>query len=136
MSITCIDMLTDALRTANVIDENGTPSDEMGVKGLRVLNQMMGQWDRDGIRLGWTVIDAQSDTLPIDFQDERAVKFNLAVELCGEYGIEPLPRVQRVADETYGALAKAHRLRVESDLSLLPSPDAIYANYGAIENGG
>lgn len=135
MSVTAIEMLTDAYRTANVIDENGVPSPEQGVIGLRVLNQMMGQWDRDGIRLGWTVVDAQSDTLPIDFQDERAVKFNLAVELAGEYGIDPLPRVQQVANDTYAALAKAHRFVVESSLELLPTPDA-RPIVGNIRTGG
>src|SRR5690606_10649945 len=128
MTMAAIDMLTDAYRLSNIIDENETPSAEQGVYGLRVLNQMMGQWDRDGIRLGWAVVESQAADLPLDFQDERAVKYNLAVELSGEYGLEPMPRVVKVASDTYAALAKAHRLRVESDLSLLPNADACYAN--------
>lgn len=136
MTITAIEMVTDSLRTVNVIDQNQAPEAEMGVAGLRTLNQMMGQWDRDGIRLGWTVVADLADTLPLDFQDERAVKFNLAIELAGEYGIEPLPRVQTVADQTYAALAKAHRLTVESSLELLPSPSAYGGGNGSMETGG
>jgi hypothetical protein len=135
MTIAAIEMITDAYRTANVIDENETPSAEQGVVGLRVLNQMMGQWDRDGIKLGWQVVDEQADTLPLQFQDERCVKFNLAVELSGEFGIEALPRVQKIANDTYDALAKAHRLQVECKLDHLPAEDASYFR-GSIETGG
>lgn len=136
MAITAIEMLTDAYRAANIIDENGVPSAEQGVTGLRILNQMMGQWDRDGIRLGWTIVASQSDTLPLDMQDERAVKYNLAVELAGDFGIEPPPRVERIAGETYAALCKAHRLKVECSLEMLPAPDAWGWSRGSIEKGG
>lgn len=136
MSITAIEMLTDAYRAANIVDENGTPGPEQGVTGLRILNQMMGQWDRDGIRLGWTVVAAQSDVLPIDFQDERAVKYNLAVELAGDNNIEPPAFVALTAAQTYAALAKAHKLEVECSLEHLPSPDAYGYGRGSIENGG
>lgn len=136
MSITAIDMITDSLRAANVIDQNQTPTAEMGVSGLRLLNQMMGQWDTDGIRLGWVVVENLSDVLPLRLQDERAVKFNFAVELSGEYGLDPLPRVAQIASDTYGALAKAHRQRVESSLADLPSPAARFGNGSAISSGG
>jgi P22 tail accessory factor len=135
MSITCIEMLTDAYRAANIIDESETPSAEMGATGIRVLNQMLGEWDEDGIKLGWQVVAAQSDTLPIRYQDERAVKYNLAVELAGEFEIDVLPRVQRIADRTYGRLAKAHRLKVESSLELLPN-EAAGPFTGSINDGG
>lgn len=136
MTITAIEMLTDAHRAANIIDENDAPSPEQGVTGLRVLNQMMGQWDGDGIRLGWAVVEAQDDVLPLDFQDERAVKYNLAVELAGEHGIDPPEHVTRIANETYAKLSKRHMLAVESSLELLPSPDASGDGRGSIESGG
>lgn len=124
MSITAIAMLTDAYRLANVIDGIESPDAEAGTKGLRALNQLMGQWDRDGINLGWQTVDDQDDTLPIDPQDERCVLYNLAVELAGAYGVEPLPRVQQIASETYGALAKAHRKYTEATFPQLPASDA------------
>lgn len=136
MSITAIEMLTDSYRAANIVDMNNTPGPEQGVTGLRILNQMMGQWDRNGIRLGWTVVAAQDDVLPIDFQDERAVKYNLAVELAGENGVDVVEFVATVARETYAALSKAHMLAVESSLELLPSPDAAGDGRGSIESGG
>lgn len=136
MALAAIDMITDAFRLANIIDENETPSAEQGVYGLRVLNQLMGQWDADGIRLGWVVVTSQAADLPLRFQDERAVKYNLAAELAGEYGVELTPRVAKIAADTRAALSKAHRLRVESDLSLLPDADARCSSGAAIESGG
>lgn len=135
MSITAIEMITDAYRAANIINEVETPSAEQGATGLRVLNQMMGQWDGDGIKLGWVIVDGQADTLPLQLQDERAVKYNLAVELAGEFGIDPLPRVAKVAVDTYAGLAKRHRLQVQSDLSGLPAPAAQTID-GSITDGG
>jgi len=136
MSITAIEMLTDAYRTANIIDANDTPSAEQGVTGLRILNQMMGQWDGDGIRLGWTVVTSQDDVLPLDFQDEKAVKYNLSVELAGDSGVDPPPFVTTTANDTYAKISKRHMLAVESSLELLPSPDAAGEGSGSIESGG
>lgn len=135
MAVTAIEMITDALRAANVIDQTQAPEAEMGVLGLRVLNQLLGQWDRDGIRLGWVTVADLDDALPLDLQDERAVKFNLAVELAGEYGLEVLPRVQQIAKDTYNSLSKAHALTLESSLELMPTPQADWSA-GSIGSGG
>lgn len=135
MTITAIEMLTDAGRAANIIDENQTPGPEQGVNWLRILNQMMGQWDGDGIRLGWTVVAAQDDVLPLDFVDEKAVKYNLAVELAGDVGMDPPAFVTATANTTYASIAKRHALKVESSLELLPSPAAAGGS-GSIESGG
>lgn len=121
--MTAIEMITAALRKANVIDQNEVPSAEQGIQGLETLNDLMGQFDRDGIKLGWTTVAALDDTVPLAPQDHRAVKHNLAVELAGEYGLEVLPRVQSIATETYNALAKYHMKFVESKLDHLPTPE-------------
>lgn len=139
MSITALDMLIDSMRAANVIDENQTPTPEQSVKGLRLLNQMMGQWDADGLKLGWVTVPTLPSVLPITAQDERAVKFNFAVELAGEYGLDVLPRVADIASKTYASLAKRYELEVRSDLCDLPQSDA-WLSGGVIldrmQNGG
>ncbi len=132
--MTAIELITSALRLGNIIDENQTPPAEMGTKALEVLNEMMGQWDRDGIRLGWVVVATLATTVPVDLQDLRAVRFNLAVELAGEYGVEPPPRVTKIAGETYAALSKAHAQSFEASLELLPTPAHRYG-WGSIETG-
>lgn len=132
--MTALDMITDALRLANIIDETDVPSAEQGASALRVLNQMMGQWDRDGIKLGWSVVADQSDELPLDFQDEKAVKYNLSIELGGEYGIDPMNRVLTIAKQTYNSLVKAHAPVVECSLDHLPA-GAGWIGSGSIETG-
>jgi hypothetical protein len=136
VTIAAIDMITRAYRLANVINANEVPDAEQGVTGLEALNDMMTQWDGDGIKLGWTVVGGQADTLPLQRQDYRAVRFNLAVELAGEFGIDPLPRVAKIASETYVALAKRWRFQVESSLELLPDAAAQTLDGLAIDSGG
>ncbi|HEU4611531.1 MAG TPA: hypothetical protein VFS15_05620 [Kofleriaceae bacterium] len=121
MSLTALDMLTDAMRLCNLLDENEVPSAEQGVKGLRTMNQMVAQWVEDGIRLPWHIVADLDDTLPIDVKDERGLKYNLAVELAGEYGMEVLPRVQEIAAETKAGLEKRYMQIIELSVDHLPT---------------
>lgn len=120
MAVTVIEMLTDALRKINVIRMNQAPTAEMGVSGMRSLNEMMADWQVDGIRLGWHPVSSQSEDLPLRDEDLRAVKFNLACELAGDYGLEPPTKVAEIAEETYARLAKLALQYFESDLDMLP----------------
>lgn len=135
MSVTALDMITDSLRLANVIDELETPSAEQGSSGLRSLNQLMAQWDGDGIKLGWFTVPTQATVLPIDQQDERAVKYNFANELAGEYGIDPMPGVVRIALNTHAQLGKRYALDVQCSLEHMPAAD-FGGQVRAIQSGG
>jgi hypothetical protein len=128
MSITALEMIADALRLVNVIDEVKAPSAEQSANGLRTMNQMLADWERDGIRLGWHVVLSTNDTLPIEAADERGVKYNLACEFAGEYGIEPSAKVQQICDETFARLSKGALSTVVADLSGLPGESASIAS--------
>lgn len=127
MSITALTMVTDAFRKANIIDQLQAPSAEQTVAGIRMLNQMLADWEVDGIRLGWLPVTAPSDVLSLDAADERGVLHNLAVEICGDYGIEPSPRTAEIADETFARFSKTSAQEVIADLSGLPCEDAVIA---------
>lgn len=120
MPVTFIDMLSDSLRLINVIRTNQAPTAEMGVSGLRSLNELMADWAADGIRLGWHPVSAQNEELPLREEDLRAVKFNFACELAGGYGLEPPAAVLEIAKLTYARLAKLALQYFESDLDALP----------------
>lgn len=120
MSITAIEMIKDAFRASNVIDEDETPSAEQGVTGLRILNQMMASWHGEGIQLGWATAATQQTVLPLDVHDEKAVKFNLAVEIAIDSAIEPPAVVLAEAGRLYKVLEKRHRLTVEQSVTHLP----------------
>lgn len=128
MSITAIDMITDAFRKANIIDQIQAPSAEQAASGLRMLNQMLANWERDGIRLGWHVVSAQGDTLPLDEADEEGVCYNLAVKLCGDYGIDPSTEVAEGAADMRARFAKSSSQQVVADLGSLPTEDACYTS--------
>jgi hypothetical protein len=123
---TALDMITDALRLVNVIDQNDAPSAEMGVNGLRSLNELLKDWEEDGIRLGYYTVTALDEELPLQERDLRAVKFNFAVELAGEYGIEPTPRVAEIAAQTYARLAKRAVQHVELSMDHLPMAEPYF----------
>lgn len=134
--MTAIELITDALRLCNIIDQNDTPTAEMGESGLRSLNSLMRDWEEDGIRLGWVTVDDQDGTISLAEKDERAVKFNFAIELAGEYGIEPPARVAEIAEKTYNRLAKSALQYFETDLSGLPMAEPYITGGGSITSGG
>lgn len=122
MPIANITLITDAYRLANIIDAIEAPNDEQGVQGLRWLNDMMLNWQRDGIKLdqGWWVqTDLQADA-PLSDDNLWGVKFNLACMYCLLNGMEPLETVKFEAERAYAALAKRSSLYFESDTTFLP----------------
>ena len=130
---TNLDLITSAYRKLNVIDENEEPSPEQGVTGLAALNEMLADWEQDGIRLGWYPQTSLQAEAPLADQDVRGVKHNLAVELAGEYGMEPPARIAEIASESKARLAKAALRDYQSDVSFLPG--AGWAG-GSIDDGG
>jgi hypothetical protein len=136
MSITVIELITDALQEVNVIDANQAPSAEQGVKTLRRLNQMMMQWQLDGIRLGYYPQTDMDATVPIDISDELGVTLNLAVSIAPSYGIEIIESLRMQATTYYDALAKQALQYFESDMTQLPMSDfGPYVYNGFIGNG-
>lgn len=123
---TNLDIITAGFRKANIIDENETPSAEQGMKGLEVLNEMLADWQEDGIRIGWYPQTDLQATAPVRDKDLRAVKANLAVALGAEYGIPVADDVRQIAHDTYARLAKSALRYFESDVSMLPMGEASY----------
>jgi hypothetical protein len=122
MPIANITLITDAYRLANIIDSNEAPDAEQGQQGLRWLNDMMLNWQKDGIKLdqGWWVQDDLQAEAPLSDDNLWGVKFNLACLYCLLNGIEPLATVKEVAVSAYAELAKRSSLYMESDTTFLP----------------
>jgi len=123
MSITVIDLITDTLQEINVIDANEAPSPEQGQKTLRRLNQMLAEWERDGIRLGYYRQTDLEATMPIPEYAELGVTLCLAVNIAPSYGIEPIQALIVQATNFYAALAKQSLEYFESDMTQLPMSD-------------
>lgn len=84
--MTAGDLILRALRLAGVLEAGETPSGAEQADSLDAFNEMMHQWDIDGIPLGWSDA-AWADTLAVPDAYLRPMRLNLAVDLCAEFGV-------------------------------------------------
>ena len=56
---------------------------------LRVMNQMMAEWEYSGKDLNWFPQDDLTATMPIPVWAERAAMTGLALDLAGEFDVVP-----------------------------------------------
>jgi hypothetical protein len=117
------DIIVFALRILTIIDEISAPTIEQASLALEVLNDMMLNYARDGVRLGWypqSMATYQVYPAPIQDYDTRDVKILLAKELTIHFGIEATDTLIGLADASFKALAKRYLKYVESDMTGLP----------------
>lgn len=89
---TYADLVTDSMAVLGALAETESASAEQGALGVRWLNEMMAEWARDGIVLGYVPTESPTDTLVLNMGYRETVKFNLAVLLAPIYG-KPLDAV-------------------------------------------
>lgn len=129
--MTFIDLLKAALIKITIIDINETPTAEMGVNGLVSFNNLMAQWQLDGIDIGFYKVLNQDDEVPISTGNLRGVIFNFAIELATDFGVTTSEEVRKIAGETYDALCKSSRKTFEADMTALPQADGL--GYGSAD---
>ena len=117
---TNLDVITDALRKANIINVRETPSDIQGANGLTLLNDMMADWQEDGIELGFFPQTSLSATIPVENKHLRGIKANLARAEAADHGIELSSEAVRIAELTYDRLAKSTTETFSTDFSHIP----------------
>ena len=117
---TNLDVITDAMRKANIINERETPSAAQGENGLTLLNDLLADWEEDGIELGFYPQTGLSDTIPIEDKFLRGVKYNLARSVAADYGADLPQETVRIADLTLDRLAKATTEVVSTDFNHMP----------------
>ncbi len=119
-------LVEESLREVGIIRENQTVTNTALQRAISKLNEMASDWEADGIELNWIPVDDGADILPIDETDERALRYNLALELAGSYGA-PIPEVvTTVAFATKRRLEKSTTSLVECDVSHLPGTNYRY----------
>ena len=94
------EMITKALRKANVIRENESPSAEQNRDAIDTFNGLMSQFDADGIDLGDYPVTVIGDTLDLEREHEEPVKIIFALVLQIDHGI---PIEQGLAAMAQGA---------------------------------
>lgn len=84
--MTNLELFTGVLRKLNVINEIQTPTAEQGAKCLEALNDMMEQWEEDGIRLQYFRQTDTSATFPCQPYTQVGVRAALAIRVAGDFG--------------------------------------------------
>lgn len=84
--MTILELIAGSLRKINVINEIQTPSAEQGAKCLESLNDMLEQWEEDGIKLQYFRQADTSATFPCPAYSQVGVRASLAVRVAGDFG--------------------------------------------------
>lgn len=117
---TANDVITRALRMIGVLAAGEAASAEDAADALGALNDMLRDWEADGVSLGFAPLSSVGGALGVPDDALRAIKFNLAVELAPEYSTEPSPTVLNTARDTYRQLLGASMLVSEANFDHLP----------------
>ena len=114
------DIITRSLRLANIIGESEHPSAEQAQDALDSMNDMLLDWQRDGIELEYYKQSSLDNQIPLDDENLRAVRFSLAVEMLAEYGMPINDALAVKAANSYASLVRASIEIEEADMSHLP----------------
>lgn len=131
---TNLQIISDALRSLNVINETETPSAEQGTLCLRELNQMMAEWSVSDMALGYGAQDSTSDTCPIPPWAESGVKYQLALKVAHYFGADPSVSTIAGAEAGLSVIQRALlNLKLQGvDMSHLSLGAGHYSNYNIL----
>lgn len=122
MAISNEQLISDSLGLLGVLQETEVMSAEQGAHGLRALNELMADWEQDGIDLQYYEQTAMADDAPIPPHAVMAVKYYLAMSLAPYYAKQVPPEFLTIGGEKYERLRRdAVKANVKgTDLSHLP----------------
>lgn len=126
---TNLQVITDCLRSLNVIDETETPSAEQGAHCLRQLNQMLATWkDADGVDLGYFEQSNTAATCPVPAWAETGVYGKLALRVAKHFGASVSVETAALADDGYSTILRviANQKLEGADMSHLPMGSGSY----------
>jgi hypothetical protein len=131
--MTVNDLIRRAMRSLGVLHTKEDPTADEAADALATLNDMLNAWRLTGIDLEHLTMNL-TDTLPYADEDASAIRYNLAVELSAEYGIDPPMVVVALARNTYIAIKAKYTnvatLAVDSALSPIWSTNLEPGFYG------
>ena len=83
---TVLEILTGALKLLEVNTDESAVTASEGQDGLASLNDMMNEWNVDGIDIGYETLEDTDDFIYVSLGALGAMKANLAVYIAPEYG--------------------------------------------------
>jgi hypothetical protein len=120
--MTNLDLITGALRKLNVINEIATPSAEQGADCLEALNDMLAQWEADGISLQYFKQSSTTDAFPCQDYTVTGVRAALAIRVAGDFSASVSTELAAEFDSGFATiLRKAMTKQLpEASMSHLP----------------
>jgi hypothetical protein len=82
---TALEVITGALKALGIKPAESSIEAVEAADGLEALNDMMNEWDVDGITIGYETVEDVSDEIYVDDGALGAIKANLAVYIAPEY---------------------------------------------------
>jgi hypothetical protein len=80
------------------------------------LQNLIYEWGEDGM-MSIPAPATLTETLDVPHGTIRALNYNLAVEICGDFGIEPSPVVFKIAEDTKDRLEADIAIDISVDMS-------------------
>jgi hypothetical protein len=138
MSFTNADFFTAVLQDVGILTESDrSPNAEQGIKGLMLMNDMMFEWESQGIDLQYSEQHSTTDDCPIDVRDRQVIRANLAVRWVDMYGGTLKPVTASLASTGYDRLCRDAVLatQIEKKLDNMPHADDRSLHFGNILTG-
>lgn len=129
--MTVNDLIRRAMRSLGVLHTGENPSAAEAADALDTLNDLLNAWRNEGLDLEVVSDLALTDTLPYPDDHVTAIRYNLAVELAPEYGVQ--------VSQVVAAMARRHWLALRAQYmrpDTLSTPDDLLPVYNPITNDG
>jgi hypothetical protein len=123
-------LVSSAFSRAGIIAAEVTLSAQQSAKGLELLNDLLGQWNAEGTLEGVPPVMNLTDDLQEDRHVTRAIKWNLAIEVAGEYEFDVTQVMAAGATSSLNSL-----ISIEMDLSDVDFPDTLPKGAGNAYHG-
>ena len=120
--MTNLELIAGALRKLNVINEIQTPSAEQGAKCLEELNDMMEQWEEDGVKLQYYAQTDTSATFPCPAYTNAGVRAALAIRVAVDFGASVSVELAAEYDSGWSTICRKaiNSQIIEASMSYLP----------------
>jgi len=125
---TVTEIVTGALQLLEIRTAESAITADEAEDGLTALNDMMNEWNVDGINIGYETLDDVEDEVFVTLGSIGAIKSNLAIYIAPEYGRIVTPGLE------VRALRSKRSLRASIPLNQSQYPDTLPIGSGNEDN--
>lgn len=112
---TALDVITSAMTEIGALQSGENPTNEEAQDCLTYLNDMIAQWELEGIAIGLDDL-VLNTTIQLPRNHIGPIKYNLAMNIAPMFSLQPNQVTAKQADDGYTALQGAYGEPVEMDI--------------------